>query len=580
MKRPWRNWGLLRHGSQGLPPGTEHPLRRSPAGFGAAARITAAGASAALVAAVVLTTAPVAGADSAPADPGNPATPVTVTADALPTVQIDGVVWQQAIIGDTVYAVGKFNTARPAGAASGSQTTTRKNILAFSLSTGKLVTTFNASLNAQGLTVAASPDGSRLYVGGDFTLVNGTAASRVVALNPQTGAIIPGWAPKVSATVRAIVATPDTVYLGGMFSAVGSSTRSKLAAVRASDGGLLAWKPNAAGGRVNALVLAPDRSKLVAGGAFTTLNGSNRPGFGLGAVNATTGASLATPVNDVVRNAGSNAAITSLSSDGSNWYGTAYIFNARGGTGNLEGSFSANWSNLGIKWIDDCHGDSYSMFASDTAVYKAGHSHYCLNLKGFPQTDPLSYHRALAYSKAATGTLTRDTKGFPSFTGKPAPSLLTWFPDMDTGTATGQSQGPWTVTGNSSYVVMGGEFKKVNLKGQQGLVRFAVRSIAPNKEGPVSSSSPINPALTSPSAGKIRVRWQSNWDRDNTSLTYKVYRDGALINTQSKSTTFWNRPTMEFTDTVTAASTHQYRIVSSDVFGNTRTSATLSLKAK
>ncbi|MHA7223712.1 hypothetical protein ACX80S_15560 [Arthrobacter sp. RHLT1-20] len=580
MRSPWRNWGLLRLGPQGVPPRICHPPRRAPSGFGAGARIAAAGASAALVAAVVLTTAPGAGADSSPVDPGNPATPVTVTADALPTVQIDGVVWQQAIIGDTVYAVGKFNTARPAGAAAGSQTASRKNILAFSLSTGKLITTFNASLNAQGLAVAASPDGSRLYVGGDFTSVNGTAASRVVALNPQTGATISGWAPKLSATVRAIVATSDTVYLGGMFSAVGSTSRSKLAAVRASDGGLLAWKPNAAGGRVNALVMAPDSSKLVAGGAFTTLNGKNRPGFGLGAVNATTGASLATPVNDVVRNAGSNAAITSLSSDGSNWYGTAYILGTNGGTGNLEGSFSANWSNLGIKWIDDCHGDSYSVFANNTAVYKASHSHYCLNLKGFPETTPKSWHRALAYSKAATGTLTKDTQGFPSFTGRPAPSLLTWFPEMDTGTATGQSQGPWTVTGNNSYVVMGGEFKKVNLKGQQGLVRFAVRSIAPNNEGPVSSSSPINPALTSPSAGKIRVRWQSNWDRDNTNLTYKVYRDGVVVNTQSKSTTFWNRPTMEYTDTVTPGSTHQYRIVSSDAFGNTRSSATLGLKAK
>jgi hypothetical protein len=71
-----------------------------------------------------------------------------------------------------VYAVGRFNTARPAGAAAGSQTTPRRNILAFSLSTGRLITTFTASLNAQALAVAASPDGRRLYVGGDFTQVN------------------------------------------------------------------------------------------------------------------------------------------------------------------------------------------------------------------------------------------------------------------------------------------------------------------------------------------------------------------------------------------------------------------------
>ena len=43
-----------------------------------------------------------------------------VTADGLPTVQIDGVVWTQAVVGDRVFAAGEFTHARPAGAAPGS----------------------------------------------------------------------------------------------------------------------------------------------------------------------------------------------------------------------------------------------------------------------------------------------------------------------------------------------------------------------------------------------------------------------------------------------------------------------------
>src|SRR5215471_19226901 len=50
-----------------------------------------------------------------------------VTSDALPTVQIDGVVWDQEIIGNTVYAVGDFDTARPAGSAPGQNTIPRSN---------------------------------------------------------------------------------------------------------------------------------------------------------------------------------------------------------------------------------------------------------------------------------------------------------------------------------------------------------------------------------------------------------------------------------------------------------------------
>lgn len=574
------NWALPRIDRHGGPPRICHPLRRSRTGLGAAARVSAAGASAVLVAALLLALAPGATADSAPADPNDPTSPVTVTADSLPTVQIDGVVWQQAIIGDTVYAVGKFSTARPAGAAPGSQTTPRNNILAFSLSTGRLITSFAASLNVQGLAVAASPDGRRLYVGGDFTQVNGTAASRVVALDPTSGAIIPGWAPVVSGSVRAIAATPDTVYLGGAFTAVGSSGRSRLAAVRASDGGLLAWQPKATGGNVNALVLAPDRSKLVVGGGFTALNGSSQPGFGLGAVDAVNGGNLATPVNDVVRNAGSNAAITSLTSDGTSWYGTAFINVSNKGTGNLEGAFAANWSSLDIKWIEDCRGDSHGVFANNTAVYKAGHSHDCGKINGFPETTPKSWHRALAYSKAATQTLTRPSTRFPSFLGKPAPTLLVWFPDMDTGTATGQNQGPWAVTGNDRYVVMGGEFKNVNLRAQQGLSRFAISTIAPNKEGPRSSSASTNPVLTSPSAGKINISWQSNWDRDNSRLSYKLYRDGSVINTRTVSSRFWYRPTVEYLDSVSPGTAHSYRLVVSDTFGNAKSSTTVSLTAK
>ena len=516
-------------------------------------------------------------ADTAPTDPNNPKTPVTVSADALPTVQIDGVVWAQTIVGNNVYAVGRFSTARPAGAALGSQTVSRSNILAYNLQTGALISSFAPTLNAQGLTITTSPDKSRLYVGGDFTSVSGQVRNRAVALNPSTGAVLSGFAPKVNGSVRALVASADTVWVGGNFTTVGSTARSRLAAVRATDGALLAWKPNAGGGKVNALVASPDYRKVVAGGHFTTMNGSSKPGFGLGAVDAVSGANLATPVNDVIRNGGDNAAITSLSSDGTHWYGSGYDF---GGTGNLEGSFAAYWTNLGIKWIEDCHGDTYSVFANNTAAYVAGHPHYCGNLGGFPETSPRTWHRALAFSRAATRTLTADPYGYWSFTGRPAPELLVWFPDMDTGSATGQNQGPWHVTGNSQYILMGGEFRNVNLKGQQGLVRFAVSSIAPDKEGPRSSAAATNPALTSPSAGKITVRWQSNWDRDNTNLTYQVYRDSVVVNTQSKATTFWNRPTMEYVDTVTPGTTHSYRVVVRDPFGNAKSSTTVSLTAR
>src|SRR5471030_1008271 len=85
-------------------------------------------------------------ADTAPPDP---TTPVTVSADSLPTVQIDGVVWQQAIVGNTVYAGGSFANARPAGAAAGTNLTPRANLLSYDITTGALNTAFAPNPNAQ-----------------------------------------------------------------------------------------------------------------------------------------------------------------------------------------------------------------------------------------------------------------------------------------------------------------------------------------------------------------------------------------------------------------------------------------------
>src|SRR5690606_12886924 len=105
--------------------------------------------------------------------------------------------------------------------------------------------------------------------------------------------------------------------------------------------------------------------------------------------------------------------------------------------------------------------------------YSVGHAHYCGNIGGFPQTEPWTFYRAIATTKAATGTITRDPHGYFNFEGHPRPSLLHWYPTINAGSFTGQNQGPWHITGNGNYIVQGGEFTVVNGVAQQGLVRFA-----------------------------------------------------------------------------------------------------------
>ena len=44
-----------------------------------------------------------------------PGVPQTVSADGLPTWQINGVVWQQATVGNTVYVAGRLHQGAPTG---------------------------------------------------------------------------------------------------------------------------------------------------------------------------------------------------------------------------------------------------------------------------------------------------------------------------------------------------------------------------------------------------------------------------------------------------------------------------------
>ena len=130
--------------------------------------------------------APVSTADTAPAT----GTPATVSDDALPTWQVNGVVWSQVTVGNTVYATGSFSKARPPGVAEGGPgEITAQNIFAYDIRTGARVKTFRHGLNAAGLVITASPDRGRIVVGGYFTRADGHARGHVAAYRTSDGAL-------------------------------------------------------------------------------------------------------------------------------------------------------------------------------------------------------------------------------------------------------------------------------------------------------------------------------------------------------------------------------------------------------
>jgi PKD repeat protein len=510
---------------------------------------------------------PPAAADTAPVDPTNPGTPVTVSADALPTTQIDRVAWAQVIVGNTVYVAGNFTTARPAGAAPGVNTVPRNNLLAYNIETGNLISGFAPNLNAQALAITASPDGSRIYVGGDFTAVDGVPYYRIVAISTATGQVISSFRPIMGSQVRALAATNTTVFAGGTFQSVNGEQRRFLAQLNASDGSLTDWVADA-DDVVYAMTVTVDGSKLIAGGRFEHIEGADH--YGLVALNTTDGEVVPWAATAKVRNAGPNAAIVSLRATADRVYGSGYVFGSNE-DGNLEGIFSADPDTGEIVWIEDCHGDTVSTWTLGDAVYGVGHPHYCGNIGGFPQTDPWTMHHSIAFSKAATGTITPDPYGYFNWAGNPSPSLLNWFPNWIVGSYTGQGQAAWSVTGNDRYIAAAGEFPYVNGVAQYGLTRFAVTSIAPNKVGPVVNDELV-PATASFMSGEARISWTATYDRDNTHLSYSLVRDGNTatpVYQTTQDSTFWLRPTMGFIDRgLTPGSTHTYRLYVTDPWNN------------
>lgn len=501
-----------------------------------------------------------------------------VTSDALPTAQINGVALTQLIVGETVFVGGSFTSARPAGAAAGVGESQRSNILAYDLRTGALLP-FAPVLNQQVKALAASPDGSRLYVGGQFTKVGAADRYRIAAFDVTSGQLVSSFVPQVDYTVSAMVATADTLFVGGAFSKSGTAARSRLAAFAAADGSVRSWTPTT-NGTVHAMVGSPDGTKILAGGAFTVANGA--PASGLVALDLRSGTTLPFASSATLRYGGGNSALLTLASDGTSVYGGGYTY---GPGGNLEGLFKANWATGALEWVQDCHGDTYGVFANASGVYQVGHAHYCGNLGGWPQPSVWNYQYAMAFSPRAAGTLIHEPLGYANWSAHPAPALRPWWPTLSVGTFTGISQAAWTVTGNDRFIVLGGEFLTVNGQPQQGLVRFAVKGttsggVTAGTRGPDARGSSFVPALAQRGSGAVRVAFRANWDPDDTTLSYAVLRNGtaAPVWTTSAASSWFNRPSLGFTDSgLTPGATVTYRVRATDPDGNSVTGQPVSV---
>src|SRR3954447_24343352 len=138
---------------------------------------------------------------------------------------VNGRVYATAIAGDTVIVGGAFTAAvSPTGA-----TVARKNLAAFSMSAGELLTGWKADA---GSTVRALvTDGTSVWVGGNFAKVGGKVANRIAKVSVATGAVDTSFslAASLDNTVRALALKGTDLYAGGLFLNVNGVSRPRMA---------------------------------------------------------------------------------------------------------------------------------------------------------------------------------------------------------------------------------------------------------------------------------------------------------------------------------------------------------------
>jgi len=124
-------------------------------------------------------------------------------------------------------------------------------------------------------------DNGVVYIGGNFSGVKDSVSNtrNNLAAFTTTGALVQNWAPNVDNHINTLDIDQGVLYVGGNFTSVNGAVRNRLASINVADGSLAAWNPDAGvGGGVNIITVDGSTSTVYVGGGFTTVGGQARSG--------------------------------------------------------------------------------------------------------------------------------------------------------------------------------------------------------------------------------------------------------------------------------------------------------------
>ncbi|WP_298509551.1 PKD domain-containing protein, partial [uncultured Nocardioides sp.] len=204
----------------------------------------------------------------------------------------NGEIWDIEVVPqlNRVFIAGSFTSIQ--NTAAGNTTNyNQANLASYNLTTGLVDATFRPRFDGGVAAVEASPDGTKLFVGGTFNTVNGASARKVASLDLTSGAPLStfGFTRTTNNQVQSLAATNSTLYVGGRYTRINGVLKTGLAAVNAASGAVdTTFSNDLAGGigvngqlGVPQLKLTHDNSKLIVVHTGRQIAGQDRLGVGL-----------------------------------------------------------------------------------------------------------------------------------------------------------------------------------------------------------------------------------------------------------------------------------------------------------
>ncbi|MFA1541191.1 PKD domain-containing protein [Actinomadura monticuli] len=332
-------------------------------------------------------------ADQRGSQPGHGRVVSADPADFTPNV-LDGDVTSIIKIGGKIFVGGSFTQVKEPGGSK--PTLTRNRLFAFDAATGAIDPDFTPSLNkGEASVLLPAPDGQSIYVGGNFSEINGVRHFVLARINAQTGAPIAAFDPQLDARVRDLRLAGGRLYVAGTFATADGAPRAGLATLNPATGARDDFvDANIAGTQtgdgvtqIYKMDVSPDGSKLIGVGNFNSVLGSTRRQI---VMLDLTGQSAQLANWDTTRYADQCSQSfdtymrdVEFSPDGS--YFVVTTTGAYGGTSKLCDT-QARWESAATgagqqpTWVNFTGGDTtYAVEITDTAVYTGGHFRWANN---------------------------------------------------------------------------------------------------------------------------------------------------------------------------------------------------------